>query len=214
MRLSKEDGNVYGIEAQRAAIEAWAARERVCVALWCADEGVPGSTPPDKRPGLKEAINAIRRGDVLVVAKWDRLARDPAISFSVEKVVSGAGGCVASAGDAGNGDRPEDAFLRGILHVAAAYERDMIRMRTKAGLERARAAGKRIGAVGVEVERPEVAEKIKEMRALGLGYKAIATQLNLESVAPPKGRRARAEQWYPESVKRVLRRVGDPLGRC
>ena len=38
------------------------------------DEGYSGSDP--KRPALMDAIDALSAGDVLVVAKRDRLARD------------------------------------------------------------------------------------------------------------------------------------------
>lgn len=215
MRLSKDDG-LYGIEAQRAAIEAWAAREGVCVTAWCVDENVSGGAPPEKRKALQEAFRALERapGTMLVVGRRDRIARDLRVTLSVEATVKGCGGRIVSADGSCNDEGPEGDLMRAILDSMAQYERELIRSRTRAALARAKAAGKHIGAVAVEVSRPEVVEKIKEMRALGLGYKAIAQQLNLEGVAPPRGRRAQSREWYPNAVRRVLQRVGDTKPQC
>src|SRR5688572_7271072 len=73
-------------EAQRASIEAWAAREGVSIVAWFADS-VSGATDPEKRPGLMGALAAVRENNVglLVVAKRDRLARDRTIAPLLER---------------------------------------------------------------------------------------------------------------------------------
>ncbi len=206
LRLSKEDAG-YGIEAQRAAVEAWAAREGVCVALWCVDEGVPGGTPLERRPALQEAINAIGRGDVLVVARRDRIARDLAISIGVERTVAKCGASLVSADGSGNGDSPQDQLMRNILGSMAQFEKALISMRTKAALARAKAAGKRLGAVGIEHSRRDVVDQIVAMREQGLGLKAIAQQLNIAGVKPPT---KRGHAWHAMTVKRILARCAKP----
>jgi DNA invertase Pin-like site-specific DNA recombinase len=63
------------------------------------DEGYSGKDP--NRPGLTEALEALRRGDVLVVAKRDRLARDTFLSLWLEKEVKRRGARIASAAGEG-----------------------------------------------------------------------------------------------------------------
>ncbi|MBK8696886.1 MAG: recombinase family protein [Deltaproteobacteria bacterium] len=54
---------------------------------------------------------------------------------------------VVSADGVGNGDTPADQFMRTILDGAAAYERELIRARTRAALKAKRARGERAGNV-------------------------------------------------------------------
>lgn len=65
-----------GLEAQRAAIEAAAQRQGLTLGGVFTDAGVSGSLDADDREGLLAAIQQLRRGDVLLVAKRDRLGRD------------------------------------------------------------------------------------------------------------------------------------------
>ncbi len=62
-----------GLEAQLHACTTWAAREGRAVVGPFDDEGVSGGAALDKRTGLSDAIEALEPGDVLLVAKRDRL---------------------------------------------------------------------------------------------------------------------------------------------
>lgn len=148
LRVSTDEQRL-GPEAQRAAIEAWAGREGVRVAAWFTDDGVSGGSDLVDRPGLMAAIAALseHRAGILVVAKRDRLARDVYVALTLERVVAAAGARVACADGVANGDTPADAFLRTILDGAAAYERALIRARTKAALQAKKARGERVGMV-------------------------------------------------------------------
>ena len=70
LRASKDEQRLSP-EAQRATVEAWAAREGVQVVAWCVDQGVCSVTPIDGRPALLAALAALREhgAGVLVVAK-------------------------------------------------------------------------------------------------------------------------------------------------
>ena len=187
LRVSTDEQRL-GPEAQRASIEAWAAREGVSVASWHLDAGISGATPIEGRPGLVSAITALRdRGaGLLVVARRDRVARDVGIAATVERVAVDAGAIVVSASGEGNGTSPADAFMRTVIDGAAAYERGLIRARTKAALAAKAAKGERAGAVpygfhvvadGVRLERDEaeqaVLAAVRELRASGLSHRAI-----------------------------------------
>src|ERR1700678_4160173 len=104
LRVSTEEQRL-GPEAQRASIEAWAAREGVQVVAWHVDQGVCSVTPIEGRPALLEAIAALRThgAGVLVVAKRDRIARDVVIGATVGRAVQAAGAALVSAMGEGNG---------------------------------------------------------------------------------------------------------------
>ena len=55
LRVSTDEQHL-GPEAQRAAVEAWAARAGVVVVAWHIDAGVSGAAPVDRRPALLGAL--------------------------------------------------------------------------------------------------------------------------------------------------------------
>ena len=191
IRVSTDDQKL-GPEAQRAAIEVWAARERVTVAAWCTDAGVSGGSDLADRPGLVQAIAELKasQAGVLVIAKRDRLARDVYVAATIERAIAGCGARVACADGVANGDTPADAFLRTILDGAAEYERALIRARTRAALAAKKAKGERAGelaygyrlaadGVRVEVDAAEqaVIARVRELRTSGLTLRGIVAEL-------------------------------------
>lgn len=190
LRVSTEDQRL-GPEAQRAAIEAWATREGVTVVAWHLDAGVSGGADLADRPALVAALGSLRaeRAGVLVIAKRDRLARDIAVAAMIERATATAGARVVSADGTANGDTPADAFMRAILDGAAAYERALIRARTKSALAAKRARGERAGTVpyGYTADAagrltPNAAEQavigaVRELRAAGLSLRAVVAVL-------------------------------------
>lgn len=71
---------------------------------------------------------------MLVAAKRDRLARDVLTAALVERLCELKGGRIQTADGTGNVDGPEAALIRTLLDAFAAYERALIRARTKAAL--------------------------------------------------------------------------------
>ena len=202
LRVSTEDQKL-GPEAQRAAVEAWAAREGVSVASWHVDQGVSGATAVEARPALCAALVALREhhAGLLVVAKRDRIARDVVVAATVERAASTAGARVVSADGATNAAGVEGMMLRGMTDLFAAVEREMIRARTKAALAAKSAKGERTGelaygfrlaADGVHVE-PDQAEQavlavVRELRAAGLSQRAIVGELAVRGLVSRVGR--------------------------
>ena len=203
VRASKREQRLSP-EAQRAAIESWAARERVRVAEWYIDHGVRSIAPLEHRPALCGALIAVRRykSMVLVVAKRDRIARDVVLAASIERAVAMEGGRIVSASGEGNGDSPADAFIRTVIDGAAQYEHGLIRARTTAALAAKRARGERVGSVpfgfalhadGVRLvanlrERATIA-RAHRLRARGLSLRAVAARLADEGRVSRSGRR-------------------------
>jgi DNA invertase Pin-like site-specific DNA recombinase len=220
VRASKREQRLSP-EAQRAAIESWAARERVRVAEWYIDHGVRSITPLERRPALCGALSAVRqyKSTVLVVAKRDRIARDVVLTASIERAVAMEGARIVSASGEGNSDSPADAFIRTVIDGAAQYEHGLIRARTTAALAAKRARGERVGSVpfgfalhadGVRLvanlrERATIA-RAHRLRARGLSLRAVAARLADEGRVSRSGGRFTAEQ-----VARMLSRRAPPL---
>jgi DNA invertase Pin-like site-specific DNA recombinase len=214
LRASKAD-QALSPEAQKAAINGWAARERVKVIAWHLDHGLSGGSELDDRPALGAALGELRaRGaGVLIVARRDRLARDSAIAIAIERAAKTCGARVVSADGVANGTSPADDFLRRILDAAAEYERALIRARTKAALTAKRARGERAGEVpfGFKLAAdgktllPNKAERavVKTVRGLrrdGLSLRAIVAECARRGVVSRSGHPLQKTQ-----VERMIR---------
>lgn len=192
LRVSTDEQRL-GPEAQRAAIEAWAARTGTAIAAWHTDQGVSGSADITDRPGLVAALAELRLlgAGVLVVAKRDRVARDMAIACAIERAVENLGAVVVAADGNGNGTDPAGVFMRRILDAASEHERGIIRARTKAALAVKAARGERVSrrppwgwrvgpdGVHLEAEPREAAVVLAalELADAGRSYRAIAAEL-------------------------------------
>lgn len=201
LRVSTDDQRL-GPEAQRASIEAWAAREGVEIVAWHVDQGVSGGSELDDRPGLVAALGELRasKAGVLVVAKRDRLARDVAVAALIERAVGASGAKLTSADGVGNGDSPADAFMRSIIDAAAAYERALIRARTKAALSALKARGCRAGEIpfgftaaedgrlSEDAGEQRVIAAVASLRADGFSLRAIVAELERRGVLSRRGK--------------------------
>ena len=202
IRVSTEDQKL-GPEAQRAAIESGAGREGVEVVAWHVDHA-SGAASIEERPGLLAALAGLRShgAGLLLVAKRDRLARDVVVASMIEKAAISAGARVLSIDGVGNGDSPADAFMRTILDGAAAYERALIRARTKAALAVKKARGEKLGgrapfgfklaSDGVHLEHEPheqgVITRALELRRAGLRVSDIVRALANEGVRSRVGK--------------------------
>ena len=102
----------------------------------------------DDRPGLEACLKALRSGDTLVVWKLDRLGRD--LRHLVNLVGDLTARKVGLKVLAGEGASIDTTTANGRLVFAifaglAEFERELIVERTKAGLQAARARGRRGG---------------------------------------------------------------------
>ena len=104
------------------------------------DQGLTGTNRA--RPGLREALAACRAGDTLVVTKLDRLARslrdakDIIDDLTLREVKLSIGGSVHDPTD------PVGRLLFNVLAMVAEFEADLIRARTREGMQVAKAAGR------------------------------------------------------------------------
>ena len=200
LRASTEDQKL-GPEAQRAAIEAWATAQGITIVATFSD-AVSGGANIENRPGLVAALAELRisKAGVLVVAKRDRLARDSFIAQTIERAAKGCGAIVAAADGVGNGSSASDAFMRSIIDATAAYERSLIRARTKAALAAKKARGERAGTVpyGYDADASGKLTKneaeqgvraiVAELRAAGLSLRAVVAMLEKRGLVSRSGK--------------------------
>ena len=106
----------------------------------CTDRGLTGRTRA--RPGLDQALAAVRAGDTLVVTKLDRLARSvPDARAIADRLCERGVGLALGTTVYDQGD-PMGKMFFNILATFAEFESDLIRMRTREGMVIARAKGK------------------------------------------------------------------------
>lgn len=101
-----------------------------------------------KRPSLDACLKALRKGDTLVIWKLDRLGRSLHDLVTLIQQLSDKNiGLKVLTGKGANIDTstPTGKMFFGFFAVLAEFERDLIIERTKAGLESARARGKKGG---------------------------------------------------------------------
>lgn len=103
------------------------------------DHGLTGTNRA--RPGLREALAAVREGDTLVVTKLDRLARSVKDARDIADELTTKGVALSLGGSRYDPTDPVGRLLFNVLAMVAEFERDLICMRTKEGMAVARAKG-------------------------------------------------------------------------
>jgi DNA invertase Pin-like site-specific DNA recombinase len=177
------------------------------------DEGLSGSSGLDKRPGLLDAINCLGKGDVLLVAKRDRLGRDPILVAMIESAVARKGARVISAAGEGTAaDGPGDILMRRMIDAFAEYERLVIKARTVSAMQAMKARKERVGAIPygfklsadrVHLEEDEgeqlVITEIKRLHEAGLNLSAICREIERQGYYTRTGK-----PFVSEQIKRIV----------
>ena len=214
VRTDAQADSGAGLEAQMEACENYAKHHGLAIYQTFRDEGISGAADLEDRHGLMEALNELKKGDILLIAKRDRLARDKyAIAFIERAIEKKKARIVSAAGEGTDQTDPASKILSGIVDVFAVYERDVIRARTKAALAAMKRDGKRVGHIPFgfclaqdEIhleESPEeqaILRKMSELREQGFSIRDIAKALN-ERGAFNRGQ----SKWHHASVHRIMK---------
>jgi len=125
----------------------------------------------DNRIQLQKALQLLEQGgaDILIVWRLDRLTRS---IMDFQKIVGRVGARVSSVVEGLDMSTSSGRFVANILIAFAQYERESIGERTRLGLQRAKAEGKRIG------RKPKVPKDVRteiiSLRERGYTYREIA----------------------------------------
>ena len=172
------------LAAQKAALEKLGvAPERIYT-----DRGLTGTNR--SRPGLDQALAAVRSGDTLVVPKLDRLARSVPDARAIADTLVARGVKLALGSSVYDPADPMGKMFFNILATFAEFEADLIRLRTREGMAIARAKGKLRG------KRPKLSDRQqKELRRMfDTGEYAISDLAELFRVSRPTVYRTLARQ--------------------
>src|SRR5687767_5197198 len=109
------------------------------------DEGVSGAK--ERRPALDALVKDAKRRRIDVVVCWrlDRLGRNLRHLVTLLDEIQGLGVSFVSLGEGIDCTTPAGKLQLHILAAVAEFERERIRERVLAGLQRARVQGKRLG---------------------------------------------------------------------
>lgn len=143
------------------------------------DHGLTGSNR--QRPGLDQALAAVRAGDTLVVPKLDRLARSVPDARAIADELLKRGVKLQLGSAVHDPTDPMGKMFFNILATFAEFESDLIRLRTKEGMAVAKAKGKLKG------KKPKLSEKQqRELRRMyDTGEYSISDLSDLFQVARP-----------------------------
>jgi len=108
-----------------------------------------------ERPGLKEVLNYARTGDTIVVWRLDRLSRSLKDLIEMVTLLESKGIGLKSLQEAIDTSSSSGKLIFHIFGALAEFERNLIRERTHAGLQAARARGRKGG-------RPKSLDKDKQ----------------------------------------------------
>jgi site-specific DNA recombinase len=218
-RVSEEEQaqSMHGLNAQEDATRLFAERNGWDVRAIFTDPGLSGGLGLEKRPALLEAIASLQKGDVLLVAKRDRLGRlDPVEMAMIESAVRRRGArIVSAAGEGTENDDPSNILMRTIIDAFSRYEKLVIGHRTKSALQSKKKRGERVGGIpyGFDVaadgkmlvaneDEQEVLRLIRELRTDGVTLQGIACELQNRGI-----RRRGSGRWDHSFVSRLLKRA-------
>src|SRR6185437_1686793 len=132
------------------------------------------------RPELHRLLDQLRKGDVLVVGKLDRLSRSLRDVLTIMERLGESGAGFRSLTEAIDTTTPAGRMMMQMVGAFAEFERAMLKERTKAGLEMARRDG-RVGG-----RRPKLSER-QQAEILGMirrGEKTAAEAARLFKIHP------------------------------
>ena len=158
------------------------------------DHGFTGTNRA--RPGLDQALAAVRKGDTLVVSKLDRLARSVPDARAIGDSLATRGVKLQIGAGVHDPNDPLGKLFFNILATFAEFEADLIRMRTREGMAIARAKGKLKG------RKPKLSARQQQelKRMYDTGDYSISDLAELFSISRPTVYRTLERQTEPAST--------------
>lgn len=199
--------------AQKMECEDYAKKLGATIDMDFRDEALSGALPLEKRPGMLNALANLQKGDILIVAKRDRLGRDPLVVAMIESAIVRKGAKVLSAaGEGTESDDPSSVLMRRMVDAFGEYERLITKARTKAALQAKKLRGERVGYIpfghklasnGIHLQlcdrEQEILQQIKSLRQSGKSLRAIAKEMNQKGAF-----NRNASPWNHGSMHRLL----------
>lgn len=194
-----------GFPRQLAAIKSYAAAQGIKLARVFEEKGISGTHELADRPALLEMLEALAADGVklVLIEKLDRIARDLLVQETIIGDLRKRGFELVSVmePDLCSTD-PSRVLMRQIFGAIAEYDRAMIVAKLRGARQRMKAkTGSCEGRkpYGHYDGESEALERMRALRAEGLGYDRIAEVLNSEGLKPRAGVR-----WWGKTVNNIL----------
>ena len=126
---------------QRLTLQIDALKEAGCDRIF--EDLLSGTA--NSRPGLEQALEFARDGDLIVVWRLDRLSRSLRDLIDTVELLKGRGVQLKSLKESIDTSSSSGQLIFHLFGALAEFERNLIKERTQAGLEAARARGRRGG---------------------------------------------------------------------
>jgi DNA invertase Pin-like site-specific DNA recombinase len=141
------------------------------------DRGISGAK--ERRPQLDRLIADAhkRKFEVIVVWKFDRFARSVSHLLRALENFRALGIEFVSLSEQIDTSTPTGKMIFTVLGAVAELERSLIAERVRAGLRNAKAKGRKLG----RPTKPVNAAKIADLRAQGVPWRRIGTQLGVSA---------------------------------
>lgn len=184
MRVSKADGSQVLDLQHDALIAAGVETGHVY------EDKASGSR--DDRPGLAACLKSLRKGDVLVIWKLDRLGRNlKHLIATVEDLTKRGVGFKVLHGAPIDTTTSQGKLMFTMFAALAEFERDVIRERTLAGLAAARARGRKGGRKTVftpsKLRRAQAAMSKRDTSVMDLCRELSVSRAALYRYVSPTG---------------------------
>ncbi len=195
-----------GFTRQRAAIKAYAAAHDIKITREFREEGVSGTVESMNRPAFSEMMTALHGNGVrtVLIERLDRLSRDVVTQEITIRDMRRYGFSIVSVAepDLMENDPSRKAF-RQMMGVFAEFEKDTIVAKLRGARMRKRAQEGRCEGrkpYGHFEGEGAVIERMRALRAEGLGFDRIAAAMNAEGIKTrTRGR------WHGVMVNRILK---------
>lgn len=207
----------FGLVAQEKAIGAFLRPLRAHPNRFYEDSGVSGTV--EERPALAELLADVQAGDVVVVARLDRLARDLLTQEFLLRDIRARGADLMSCSSAEAEylqDDPHDPtrkLIRQVLGAVSEFERALIRLRLQRGRAiKAERGGYAYGSppYGSRAEGAKLVPEPGEQEAIRLAFKLRSQGRSLRAVGVALSEAGylskRGGDWHPTTVARMLSR--------
>jgi len=198
------------LDAQEQRIRAWCSLNEYDLVAVKVDRGLSGGRA-DNRPALQEALQAVGRGDALVVYSLSRLARSTKDTLGIAENLDRRGADMVSLSEKIETTTAAGKMLFRLLAVLAEFERDVVAERTSMAIRHMQGIGKFIGGelpfgfqvvdgwIHVNEEEDKVVRLARELSAQGLSLRRVAKTLTEAGFSSRKGR-----PWHHNQISRMI----------